>query len=98
MSGLGKRWIGISGSALLVAVLAFFVYSGFQGEFGLFRLIQFEAQEATLRDQLSELHQERLGIENKTKRLSNEFLDLDLLDERARAVLGLARGDEVIIR
>ena len=36
-------------------------------------------------------------MENKTLRLSDNFLDLDLLDERARKVLGLARPDEIII-
>jgi len=36
-------------------------------------------------------------MENKTRRLSDNFLDLDLLDERARKVLGMARADEIII-
>lgn len=36
-------------------------------------------------------------MENKTLRLSDNFLDLDLLDERARKVLGLARPDEIIL-
>lgn len=37
-------------------------------------------------------------MENLTKRLSDEYLDLDLLDEQARDVLGLLRGDEIVIR
>jgi len=36
-------------------------------------------------------------MENKTHRLSDNFLDLDLLDEQARKVLGMARPDEIII-
>ena len=36
-------------------------------------------------------------MENKTRRLSDEYLDLDLLDEQARNVLGLIRPDEVIV-
>jgi len=37
-------------------------------------------------------------MENRTRRLSDEYLDLDLLDERARAVLGLVRADDLVIR
>lgn len=37
-------------------------------------------------------------MRNLTHRLSDEYLDIDLLDERARDVLGLVRADEVIIR
>ncbi len=38
------------------------------------------------------------AMKNLTHRLSDEYLDIDLLDERAREVLGLMRPDEVIIR
>jgi cell division protein FtsB len=37
-------------------------------------------------------------MENLTLRLSDGFLDLDLLDEQARDVLGLIRSDEIVIR
>jgi cell division protein FtsB len=36
-------------------------------------------------------------MENLTHRLSDTFLDLDLLDERARDILGLMRHDELVI-
>ncbi len=37
-------------------------------------------------------------MENLTKRLSDEYLDLDLLDQQARDVLGYLRADEIVIR
>lgn len=37
-------------------------------------------------------------MQNLTRRMSDEYLDLDLLDERAREILGLIRADEVILR
>jgi cell division protein FtsB len=37
-------------------------------------------------------------MENLTTRLSDNFLDLDLLDQQARDVLGLIRTDEIVIR
>ena len=59
---------------------------------------RFEAQESRLRVELTELRAERETIANKTRRLSSATLDLDLLDEQARKVLGLGRPDELIIR
>ena len=37
-------------------------------------------------------------MQNLTRRLSDDYLDLDLLDERAREVLGLLRADEILLR
>lgn len=76
----------------------YFVFAAVQGDYGLFRRVQIEADGAALKHQLAQLRQERAILENKTRRLSDTYLDLDLLDERARKVLGMARGDEIIIR
>ena len=37
-------------------------------------------------------------METLTRRLSDDYLDLDLLDAQARDVLGLIRADEVVLR
>ncbi|MBC6443056.1 MAG: septum formation initiator family protein [Rhodobacteraceae bacterium] len=76
----------------------YFIFAAVQGDYGHFRRIQTEADEAALRIQLAQLKAERAILENKTRRLSDTYLDLDLLDERARRILGMARGDEIIIR
>lgn len=47
---------------------------------------------------LAGLQADRAELKNRTRRLSSDFLDLDLLDERARVVLGMARPDEILIR
>ena len=44
------------------------------------------------------LKAESARIENKVNRLSGSYVDLDLLDERARDVLGFVRADELVIR
>ncbi len=92
------RYYGIIFAILVIALMCYFSYAAIQGKYGLFRLIQVEAQTQTLERELAELQIERAIIENKTRRLSTDFLDLDLLDEQARKVLGMARGDEVVIR
>ncbi len=91
-------FFGLIMSAMIIAGVGLFGYAGLQGEYGMFRLFQVEAQEAHLRMTLEELQVQREELENRTERLSNDFLDLDLLDEQTRKVLGMARGDEIIIR
>ena len=77
---------------------AYFAYAAVQGDYGLFRRAEIEAQNAELADQLAALNAEVARMENLTRRLSDDYLDLDLLDEQARDVLGLLRGDEIVIR
>jgi cell division protein FtsB len=84
---------------LVVFVLGFyFTFAAVQGDYGVFRRVQIEAEAATLRAERDALAGELAEIENKTRRLSDEFLDLDLLDQQAREVLGMIRADEIVIR
>lgn len=85
---------------MVVMLLAgsYFTFAAVQGDHGLFRRIQIEAQEEELIRERDRLAAELAEMRNKTRRLSNEFLDLDLLDERARLVLGRLRPDEIVFR
>jgi len=84
--------------AAMFLLASYFAFASVQGESGLFRRIQIEAEAQTLEDQRRALEAEIVELQNKTKRLSDEYLDLDLLDQQARGVLGYIRADEVIIR
>ncbi len=77
---------------------AYFTFAAVQGDHGLFRRAEIKAQSAELRIQLARLETEVARMEILTRRLSDGFLDLDLLDEQARDVLGLLRADEIVIR
>ena len=48
------------------------------------------------RDKLSAT--ELAEMQNLTHRLSDDYLDLDLLDQQTRDVLGYMRSDEIAIR
>ena len=47
---------------------------------------------------MENLNVEIAEMENLTRRLSDTYLDLDLLDQQARSVLGMIRADEIVIR
>ena len=59
--------------------------------------VQVEAEADRLSIQLAELRAETERMEILTRRLSDDYLDLDLLDERARNVLGYKRPDELVL-
>ena len=82
---------------LLVCLGAYFTYIAIQGDNGIVRRIQLHDQATELRQELAYLERQVSQMRNKTERLSANYLDLDLLDERARTVLGYARADELII-
>lgn len=76
---------------------AYLMFAGVQGEYGLFRRIQLDADIGQLREERDRLAGELAVIENRTRRLSDGYLDLDLLDQQARDVLGYVRADEVVL-
>ena len=90
--------IGALMSFLIVGATCYFAYSALQGESGLVEQVRLAREESELHRQLEALRAERQRMENLTSRLADGHLDLELLDERARSVLGYARSDEIVIR
>ena len=84
--------------AVLFTMGAYFTFAAVQGDFGLFKRAEVDAEAIQLTKELSKLEEQIAVLENKTKRLSDDFLDLDLLDEQARNVLGLMRTDEIVVQ
>jgi cell division protein FtsB len=76
----------------------YFAIAALQGSFGLLKRVQVEAEIATLRIERDALATEAARMANLTRRLSDGYLDIDLLDERARDVLGYLRANEILIR
>ncbi|MGB7263752.1 MAG: septum formation initiator family protein [Albidovulum sp.] len=82
---------------LAICAGSYFTFAAVQGEFGVFRRVQAAAERETLAAERDRLRHEVARMENLTRRLSDTYLDLDLLDERARDVLGMIRADELVI-
>tara|TARA_R110002124_G_scaffold55142_4_gene156213 strand:- start:424 stop:699 length:276 start_codon:yes stop_codon:yes gene_type:complete len=76
----------------------YFTFAAVQGDYGVFRRSEILAEQRVLEEKLMDVESEVAQMENLTRRLSDTFLDLDLLDEQARDVLGLIRTDEIVIR
>jgi cell division protein FtsB len=91
-------WGSLAVLSVAFFLAAYFTFAAVQGDYGLFRRAEIEAQSAELRVLLAQLETEVARMEILTRRLSDDFLDLDLLDEQARDVLGLLRADEIVIR
>lgn len=83
--------------SLALAASLYFAFAAVQGEYGLFRRAEVRAEILQQRVILNDLIAEIQLMENLTTRLSDSFLDLDLLDEQARDILGYARPDELVL-
>nr|WP_174818360.1 MULTISPECIES: septum formation initiator family protein [Ruegeria] len=76
----------------------YFTFAAVQGDYGLFRRVEIAAERDALSHDLEKLNAQIAELENLTRRLSDTYLDLDLLDQQARSVLGMIRADEIVIR
>ena len=84
--------------AVAFALCIYFTFAAVQGDYGLFRRVEITAETEELQRQLAKVQGDVDLLENLTTRLSDDYLDLDLLDEQARSVLGMARADEIVVR
>ncbi|WP_116597046.1 FtsB family cell division protein [Primorskyibacter marinus] len=76
----------------------YFTFAAVQGDYGLFRRAEIRIEAQHLTEELAQLESEVARMQNLSRRLSDDYLDLDLLDEQARDVLGLIRADEIVVR
>lgn len=84
--------------ALAASVGIYFVFAAVQGDYGVFRQAQISGEVEDLTVERDLLLVELAGLQNLTHRMSDSYLDIDLLDEQVRDVLGYVRSDEIVIR
>ena len=82
----------------IIAALTYFGYRAVWGNDGFFAQVSMDRDLRLLENELAIVSAERARLENLSDRLSERYLDLDLLDERVRDVLGYVRADEVVLR
>lgn len=83
--------------ALVVLSMAYLGLTGLYGEYGVMRLLSAEAEAEAQRRELRALEATQAELERDIRALSPASLDLDMLEERLRAVLGWSHRDDVLL-
>ena len=81
-----------------IALGAYFTFAAVQGDYGVVSRMAITAEAKALTLEHDKLADQLAEISNLTRRLSDAYLDLDLLDQQARDILGYVRADEIVIR
>jgi cell division protein FtsB len=97
-AGARRNFGGLIYFAVAFTLGAYFTFAAVQGDFGVFRRVEITAEADSLRQERDRLAADLAQMQNLTRRLSDSYLDLDLLDQQARDVLGYMRSDEITIR
>jgi len=87
----------VAGSLFCVLILFYLGFHTVSGERGVFALLREKARLGQLQTQLVEVKEKRQELEKKVANLRSDNLDLDLLDEQARKVLGTTGKGEVVL-
>lgn len=82
---------------LCVFILFYLGFHTLSGERGVVALFKETKKLEALTAELSATRAERVTLEKRIKLMSNSSLDLDMLDEQAKKVLGYAGKDEVVL-
>ncbi len=86
----------VSGPLLIVFAIFYLGFHAVSGDRGLYALFRETRKLDLLQIQLQDVHAKREALEHKVKLLSNSSLDLDLLDEQVRRVIGMTGKDEIV--
>jgi cell division protein FtsB len=86
----------VSGSMFLVLVMFYLGFHAVSGERGVFALFKETRKLEKLQSELAEVKAKHSALEHKVHLLSDDSLDLDLLDEQVRRVMGMSSKDEIV--
>ena len=78
-------------------LLAYFSYHMVQGDHGLLSLLQLQSKVEQARTLQAALQVEREQFEARVALLRPDYLDPDMLEERARVMLNFAHPNEIVI-
>lgn len=93
-----KRRAGqIAGPVIGIIVVAYFTYHAVQGDRGLIALGKLRGTVSTLQAEVLDARAQRMDLERKVAALRQVSLDPDLLEERARVLLGYGYAHEVVV-
>ena len=88
---------GLGFPLVVTALVLYFGYFAVYGKHGLFNWIRLNHEIELKQSELDGVREERRALEHRVRLLRPESVDPDLLEEQARARLGLSEPDEVVI-
>ena len=94
---LRKRQRHVLLPLLFAVVFGYFAYHMMEGERGVFAFRHLREEVGKAEETLAEVSATRKTLEKRVALLRSQNLDPDMLDERARAMLNVARTDEIMI-
>lgn len=90
-------WRKAAQSLALVFALFYLCFHAISGERGFYAWLKETRKLTIMRAELEQLKAEREEYERKIRLMSPSSLDLDMLDEQTRRVLGFVGKDEVVV-
>lgn len=91
-------WVIICIFTISLSLGLYFTFAAVQGDFGILRRAEINHDLQKLQVEIGSINVEIADLKNLTRRLSDHYLDLELLDQQARDVLGYVRTDELVIQ
>ena len=91
-------WVIICVFTISLSLGIYFTFAAVQGDFGILRRAEINHDLLKLQVEIGSINVEIADLKNLTRRLSDHYLDLELLDQQARDVLGYVRTDELVIQ
>jgi cell division protein FtsB len=79
------------------SAIAYFGFHAVNGNHGMMARRHYEEQKRELSLELGRLKEDKAALERRVALLKAESLDPDMLDEKAREMLGLASPSEVVV-
>ena len=84
------------GSLLVLSIMFYLVFHAVSGERGVLALFTETRKLDDVKAELARVKAQHDTLEHKVHLMSDNSLDLDLLDEQVRRVLGMANKNEVV--
>ncbi len=96
-SELRLRARHVVGPVIGICAVSYFAYHAISGQRGLLALRQISQQVVVAKLELDAIKTQRKTLEHNVKLLHPDSLDPDMLDERARLMLGYGYADDIVV-
>ena len=92
-----SRLSGLLIPAICSLLVAYFIYHGMHGRYGVSALQEMDAEATRLQYALTDVSLQRKRLAERVQLLREGTIERDILDEQARHMLGVTAQNEVVI-